>query len=83
MKPGPLVLSIAGLDPSGRAGLLADVWAIGRCGGAAVGVVTALTAQGSMPFHSAPVGPKTLELQLRAALEAKTVEARRALMGEA
>lgn len=39
------VVSIAGVDPSGGAGLLADVKAISACGGYACGVVAALTAQ--------------------------------------
>lgn len=39
------VVSIAGVDPSGGAGVLADVKAISACGAYACGVVTALTAQ--------------------------------------
>jgi hydroxymethylpyrimidine/phosphomethylpyrimidine kinase len=41
----PNVLSIAGVDPSGGAGVLADVKAISALGGFACAVVTALTAQ--------------------------------------
>ena len=41
----PNVLSIAGVDPSGGAGLLADIKAMSACGTYACGVVTALTAQ--------------------------------------
>lgn len=41
----PNVLSIAGVDPSGGAGLLADVKTISSLGAYACGVVTALTAQ--------------------------------------
>lgn len=41
----PNVLSIAGVDPSGGAGLLADVKTISSLGGYATGVVTAATAQ--------------------------------------
>ncbi len=37
----PNVLSIAGVDPSGGAGLLADVKTISSLGGYATGVVTA------------------------------------------
>lgn len=40
----PNVLSIAGVDPSGGAGLLADVKTISSLGGYATGVVTAATA---------------------------------------
>ena len=36
----PNVLSIAGIDPSGGAGLLADVKTISSLGGYATGVVT-------------------------------------------
>lgn len=41
----PNVLSIAGVDPSGGAGLLADVKTISALGAYACGIVTALTAQ--------------------------------------
>ncbi|HQR57654.1 MAG TPA: bifunctional hydroxymethylpyrimidine kinase/phosphomethylpyrimidine kinase [Burkholderiaceae bacterium] len=41
----PNILSIAGVDPSGGAGVLADVKAISALGGFACAVVTALTAQ--------------------------------------
>ena len=41
----PNVLTVAGVDPSGGAGVLADVKAMSACGAYACGVVTALTAQ--------------------------------------
>ena len=41
----PNVVAIAGVDPSGGAGLLADVKTISALGGYACGIVTALTAQ--------------------------------------
>ncbi len=41
----PNVVTIAGVDPSGGAGVLADVKAMSACGAFACGVVTALTAQ--------------------------------------
>ncbi len=41
----PNVLSIAGVDPSGGAGVLADIKAISAVGAYGTGVVTALTAQ--------------------------------------
>lgn len=41
----PNVVSIAGVDPSGGAGILADVKTMSACGVYACGVVTALTAQ--------------------------------------
>ncbi len=41
----PLVLCLSGLDPSGGAGLQADIESVAALGGHALGVVTALTAQ--------------------------------------
>lgn len=45
MSSLPLVLCLSGLDPSGGAGLQADIESIAALGGHALGVVTALTAQ--------------------------------------
>lgn len=44
-KKHPNVLSIAGVDPSGGAGILADIKTISSLGGYATGVVTAVTAE--------------------------------------
>ena len=44
----PNVLTIAGIDPSGGAGLIADVKAISALGVYAAGVPTALTAQNTL-----------------------------------
>jgi hydroxymethylpyrimidine/phosphomethylpyrimidine kinase len=44
----PRVLVVAGLDPSGGAGLLADLEALGAVGAAGWAVATALTAQGAL-----------------------------------
>ncbi len=41
----PLVLCLSGLDPSGGAGVQADIESVTALGGHALGVVTALTAQ--------------------------------------
>ncbi|HSQ08995.1 MAG TPA: bifunctional hydroxymethylpyrimidine kinase/phosphomethylpyrimidine kinase, partial [Burkholderiaceae bacterium] len=41
----PNILTIAGVDPSGGAGSLADVKTISALGGYACAVITALTAQ--------------------------------------
>lgn len=54
----PNVLSIAGVDPSGGAGVLADVKAISALGGYACAVVAALTAQNTRAVSGVlPVAP--------------------------
>ncbi len=62
-----IVLTIAGFDPSGRAGVLADVWAINASKGAARAAITALTAQGRR-FSSTPVEPSVLRAQIKAVI---------------
>ncbi|TVP71809.1 MAG: bifunctional hydroxymethylpyrimidine kinase/phosphomethylpyrimidine kinase [Rhodobacteraceae bacterium] len=44
----PNILSIAGSDPSGGAGIQADIKAISACGGYAMAAVTALTVQNTV-----------------------------------
>lgn len=44
----PRVLAIAGTDPSGGAGLFADIKSISALGGYAMGVITAITAQNTV-----------------------------------
>ncbi|HEY7724065.1 MAG TPA: bifunctional hydroxymethylpyrimidine kinase/phosphomethylpyrimidine kinase, partial [Anaeromyxobacteraceae bacterium] len=64
---GPRVLLVAGLDPSGGAGLAADLQALQAAGAAGYPVAAALTAQG--PRHArafAPVATPLLLLQLEA-----------------
>lgn len=65
----PRVLLLAGLEPTGRAGLLADLAAVRARGGAGVAVPTAQTAQGTRTFASVPAPPRVLALQVAAALE--------------
>lgn len=61
----PNVLSIAGIDPSGGAGLLADVKAMSACGAYACGVVAALTAQNTRGvFGVMPVSADFVRRQL-------------------
>lgn len=48
----PNILSIAGSDPSGGAGIQADIKAISANGGYAMTVVTALTAQNTQGVHA-------------------------------
>ncbi|MGE6761979.1 bifunctional hydroxymethylpyrimidine kinase/phosphomethylpyrimidine kinase [Corallococcus interemptor] len=65
----PRVLLLAGLEPTGRAGLLADVAAVRARGGDAVAVPTAQTAQGSHTFAVVPASPRMLAAQVTAARE--------------
>lgn len=61
----PNALTIAGVDPSGGAGLLADVKAMSACGAYACGVVTALTAQSTRGvFGVESVDPAFVKKQL-------------------
>lgn len=65
MTARPDVLICAGLDPSGGAGLIADVRVVSELGGRPVGVVTALTVQSTMAVLSAePVDPQLVGEQL-------------------
>lgn len=52
MKEFPIVLSIAGSDPSGGAGIQADIKAISACGGYAAAAVTAVTVQNTQGVSS-------------------------------
>ncbi|RKG96133.1 phosphomethylpyrimidine kinase [Corallococcus sp. CA047B] len=65
----PRVLLLAGLEPTGRAGLLADVAAVRARGGDAVAVPTAQTAQGTHTFAVVPAAPRMLTAQVTAARE--------------
>jgi hydroxymethylpyrimidine/phosphomethylpyrimidine kinase len=60
------VLVLGGLDPSGQAGLLADIEAVRAGGGFPLGVATALTAQGKSVFRMRPIETSVLRAQLRA-----------------
>jgi hydroxymethylpyrimidine/phosphomethylpyrimidine kinase len=57
------VLVLSGLDPSGRAGLLADLATLQSAGGHGLGIATALTAQGGR-FLCRPVPVSIIRRQL-------------------
>lgn len=65
----PRVLVLAGLDPSARAGLLADVEAIRQQGAVPLAIATTLTAQGRRTFLSRPVPAPVVVEQVRGLLE--------------
>ncbi|HLS16912.1 MAG TPA: bifunctional hydroxymethylpyrimidine kinase/phosphomethylpyrimidine kinase [Paenalcaligenes sp.] len=61
----PSVVSIAGVDPSGGAGVLADVKAMSALGAYANGIVAALTAQNTQAVTEIyPVDPAFIEKQI-------------------
>jgi len=63
----PCVLTIAGSDSSGGAGIQGDIKAISATGAYAASVITALTAQNSKGVHAIqPVSPEFLTQQLDA-----------------
>lgn len=70
------VLCIGGLDPSGRAGLLADARAVEGVGGRALCVATALTFQSSTHARGfVAVEPDVLRRQLDVLLEDEPINA--------
>lgn len=74
-KP-PAVLVFAGLDPTGGAGLQADVEAIGSMGGHALPVLTAITAQDTRDVRSCtPIDALSIIEQARVVLEDVAVDA--------
>jgi hydroxymethylpyrimidine/phosphomethylpyrimidine kinase len=72
---GPVVLALSGLEPTGRAGLLADLQAIRSAGGRPAGIATALTAQGARTFAVAPVSENVLRSQILAVNESEVISA--------
>lgn len=65
------VLLVGGVDPTGRAGLAADLDAAHTLGARAAVVVSALTVQGQGRFQVKGVGPALLRAELAAALSVK------------
>lgn len=75
-NPIPRVLSIAGTDPSGGAGIQADLKTIGALGGYGMAAVTALVAQNTRGVRSVHVPPpEFLAEQLDAVSDDVTVDA--------
>lgn len=65
----PVVLVFAGLDPSGGAGLQADIEAIASAGGHAAPVATCLTVQDTQQVHEiVPVDADLINVQARVVL---------------
>jgi hydroxymethylpyrimidine/phosphomethylpyrimidine kinase len=66
----PVVLALSGLDPTGSAGLLADVRVIGALGCHPCGIVTCETVQSSRGMTGVrPADPELLGEQLRAVMD--------------
>ncbi len=70
-----IVMSIAGVDPSGGAGVFADLKTFQAIGVYGTGIVTALTAQNPYKFFSTlPVAPEYIEEQMDAVMDSYEVE---------
>ena len=68
-------MSIAGVDPSGGAGVFADLKTFQAIGVYGTGIVTALTAQNPYEFFSTlPVSEEYIEEQIDSVLDAYEVE---------
>lgn len=83
--PIPNILSVAGVDPSGGAGIIADIKAISALGGYACAVVAALTAQNTRSVtHISPVAPAFVAAQLQTLLDDVTIDAAKiGMLGQA
>jgi hydroxymethylpyrimidine/phosphomethylpyrimidine kinase len=66
---------VGGLEPSGRAGLLADAEAVRARGGVPLVAVAAVTAQGRTTFSWEPVAPALVSAQIRALRELGPIHA--------
>lgn len=64
-ESAPVVLAIGGHDPSGAAGIQADIESVGQCGAHCVTLLTATTAQNTQEF--AAVYPQPVEVLRHAA----------------
>jgi hydroxymethylpyrimidine/phosphomethylpyrimidine kinase len=72
---GPRVLLVGGLEPSGRAGLLADAQAVRARGGVPLVVAVAVTAQGRKTFSWMGVAAALVEAQIRGLRELGSIDA--------
>ncbi|HIZ86192.1 MAG TPA: bifunctional hydroxymethylpyrimidine kinase/phosphomethylpyrimidine kinase [Candidatus Coprenecus stercoravium] len=76
MKDYPIVLSIAGSDPSGGAGIQADIKAISACGGYAAAAITAVTVQNTQGVKAVDYVPaKIVGQQIDAVMSDLAVDA--------
>ncbi|MBK0325676.1 bifunctional hydroxymethylpyrimidine kinase/phosphomethylpyrimidine kinase [Rhodobacteraceae bacterium F11138] len=72
----PNILSIAGSDPSGGAGIQADIKSISANGGYAMAAITGLTVQNTMGVRAAQmVSPEFVAEQIRAVFDDIAVDA--------
>ncbi|MDC0709246.1 bifunctional hydroxymethylpyrimidine kinase/phosphomethylpyrimidine kinase [Stigmatella sp. ncwal1] len=69
MSAFPRVLLLAGHEPTGRAGLLADLSTVRALGAAPVAIPTVQTAQGITTFQTEATPPRLLRAQVAAARE--------------
>jgi hydroxymethylpyrimidine/phosphomethylpyrimidine kinase len=75
-KPVPAVLSIAGSDSGGGAGIQADLKAFARCGVHGMTAITALTAQNTVAVEAVEsIPPEMIIAQVRAVAEDIGVDA--------
>ncbi|MDX6670743.1 MAG: hydroxymethylpyrimidine/phosphomethylpyrimidine kinase [Solirubrobacteraceae bacterium] len=77
----PRVLSIAGSDSGGGAGIQADLKAFARCGVHGMTAITAITAQNTVAVTAvAPVAPDVIVAQVKAVVDDLGVDAAKAGM---
>jgi hydroxymethylpyrimidine/phosphomethylpyrimidine kinase len=76
MRPNPCALSIAGLDPSGGAGVFADLRAFAACGVWGCGAATLVTVQSTVGVRSSrPIETRFLLEQIREVVAHQNIRA--------